>query len=147
MKNINLGIICAVTVLLAGCVSFTPTAPTATQQTVANAVEDAISIGLVPVFTKNPSYLVAANTVAITLGSFSGDSLTPADVSAFLAKTSLTDADQRAVAGVVNAAWGIYVKRYSERVGAATRPDVKLFLSSVSNGIKSAIAATPAASS
>jgi hypothetical protein len=147
MKAILLGTLCALSVVLTACVSTSPTVPTATQQVIANAVEDAISIGLVPVFTKNPSYLVAANTVAITLGSFSGDSLTPADVSAFLAKTSLTDADQRAVAGVVNAAWGIYAKRYSERVGAATRPDVKLFLSSVSNGIKSAIAATPAASS
>ena len=129
---------------VAACVSTSTPAPTATQQIVANAVEDAVSIGLVPVFTKNPSYVAAAQTVALGLGSFTGDTITPADVTAFLAKTPLTVADQRTVAGVVNAAWGIYVKRYAEKVGASTRPDVKLFLAAVSNGIKSAVAATPA---
>ena len=126
-----------------GCVSTNAPTPTATQQLVANAVEDAISLGLVPVLTKNPSYIGAANTIALGLGSFAGDTITPADVIAFLAKTSLTEADQRTVAGVVNAAWGIYVKRYAAQAGAATRPDVKLFLAAVSNGIKSAVAATP----
>lgn len=143
MKAIFFGALCALSLVLTACVSTTPAMPTAVQQTIANAVEDAIGIGLVPVFTRNPSYAPAATTVALTLGSFTGDTLTPADVAAFLAKTSLTPADQRVVAGVVNAAWGIYVKRYSAQAGAATRPDVKLFLSAVSNGIKSAIVATP----
>ena len=129
---------------LTGCVSTTaPTAPTATQQVIANAVEDAISIGLVPVFTRNPSYAPAASAVAAGLGSFSGDTLTPADVSAFLGKTSLTPDDRRAVAGIVNAAWAVFAKRYAEKVGSATRPDVKLFLAAVANGIRSAVAATP----
>ena len=129
---------------LVGCVTTpSPVAPTTTQQLVANAVEDAIAVGLVPVFTKNPSYLAAANTVALGLGSFAGDTLTPADVSAFLAKTSLTEDDQRIVAGVVTASWQIYAKRYSQQVSTATRPDVKLFLAAVSNGIKAAAAATP----
>jgi hypothetical protein len=107
-------------------------------------VEDAISIGLVPVLTKNPSYAPAASAVAAALGSFSGHTLTPDDVRAFLAKTSLTLDDQRTVAGIVNAAWSVFQKRYAERVGTATRPDVKLFLAAVSNGVKSAVAATPA---
>ena len=125
-----------------GCVSSpVATAPTATQQTIANAVEDAISIGLVPVFAKNPSYAPAAAAVAAGLGSFAGDTLTSADVAAFLGKTSLTADDQRAVAGIVNAAWAVFAKRYA--VGSATRPDVKLFLAAVSNGIRSAVAATP----
>ena len=128
---------------LTGCVG-TTTAPTATQLSIASAVEDAISIGLVPVLTKNPSYAPAASAVAAALGSFSGDTLTPDDVRAFLAKTSLTPDDQRAVAGIVIAAWSVFQKRYAERVGTATRPDVKLFLAAVSNGIKSAVAATPA---
>ena len=127
-----------------GCVSSpVATAPTATQQTIANAVEDAISIGLVPVFAKNPSYAPAAAAVAAGLGSFAGDTLTSADVAAFLGKTSLTADDQRAVAGIVNAAWAVFAKRYAEKVGSATRPDVKLFLAAVSNGIRSAVAATP----
>lgn len=134
-----LGILC-----VAGCVSTTmPTAPTATQQTIANAVEDAISIGLVPVFTKNPRYAPAAEILAAGLGNFAGDTVAPKDVAAFLAMTELSTDDQRAVAGIVNAAWSVFAKRYVEKVGAATRPDVKLFLAAVANGIKSAVAATP----
>jgi hypothetical protein len=138
-------LLCALSLVLAGCVSTGPApAPTSTQQTIANAVEDAVSIGLVPVLTKNPSYAAAAQTVALALGTFSGDTITPADVAAFLAKTPLTLEDQRAVAGIVNASWQVFVKRYAASVTTATRPDVKLFLAAVSNGIKSAVAATPA---
>lgn len=144
MKTVFFSVVCILTLMLAACVSKLPTAPTTTQRIIADAVEDAISIGLVPVLAKNPSYLGAANTVALGLGSFSGDTITPADVAAFLNKTTLTSADQRIVAGVVNAAWGIYVKRYAAIAGASTRPDVKLFLTAVSNGIKSAVAAAPA---
>lgn len=140
-------LICLAVTCLVGCVSTqAPTGPTATQELIANAVEDAVSIGLVPVFTKNPSYLSAANTVALGLGTFAGDTITPDDVSAFLAKTTLKPEDQRIVAGVVNAAWRVFTKRYAQKVGASTRPDVKLFLSAVSSGIKSAVAATPRAS-
>jgi len=131
-------------VLLAGCVSSPGTGTvTPAQQTIANAVEDLLTVGLVPVFTKNPSYLAAANTVALSLGTFAGDTITPADVDAFLSKTPMTDADKKAVAGVVNAAWQVFTKRYAQQVGAGTRPDVKLFLSAVSEGIKNAVAATP----
>ena len=134
---------CALILVLAGCVSTGPApAPTSVQQTIANAVEDAVS--LVPVLTKNPSYAAAAQTVALALGTFAGDTVTPADVAAFLAKTPLTLEDQRVVAGIVNASWQVFVKRYSAQVGTATRPDVKLFLAAVSSGIKSAVAATPA---
>jgi hypothetical protein len=143
MKTIRtLFALCLLTALT-GCVS-TQTAPTAGQRSLAAAVEDAISIGLVPVLTKNPSYAPAALAVALALGSFSGDTITSDDVRAFLAQTSLTPEDQRAVAGIVIAAWSVFTKRYAERVGAATRPDVKLFLAAVSDGIKSAVAATPA---
>ncbi len=136
---------CALILVLAGCVSTGPApAPTSVQQIIANAVEDAVSIGLVPVLTKNPSYAAAAQTVALALGTFAGDTVTPADVTAFLAKTPLTLEDQRVVAGIVNASWQVFVKRYVAQVGTATRPDVKLFLAAVSSGIKSAVAATPA---
>lgn len=128
-----------------GCVSATsPGAVTSTQQTVANAVEDAISIGLVPVLTKNPSYIGAAQTVAAGLGAFSSSTITPDDVSAFLAKVpQISPADARVIAGIVNAAWATYTKRYAQQVGANVRPDVKLFLDAVSNGIGAAVAATP----
>ena len=69
--------------------------------------------------------------------------MTPADVDAFLAKTSLAPADARQVAGIVNAAWAIYQKRYAATVAAGVRPDVQLFLAAVSNGITAAIAAVP----
>lgn len=129
---------------LAGCVSSTaPVSVTSTQQTIANAAEDAISIGLVPVLAKNPSYIGVAQAVALALGSFSGDTLTADDVNAFLAKTTLAPQDAQTVAGIVNAAWAVFEKRYAQQVGAATRPDVKLFLAAVSNGIKAAVAATP----
>jgi hypothetical protein len=47
------------------------------------------------------------------------------------------------IAGVVNAAWGTYVRRYSQQVNASVRPDVALFLGAVSRGILSACAAVP----
>lgn len=120
-----------------------PTAPTDKQTVIANAVEDTLSIGLVPVLTKNPSYIPAARGIAAALGSFGGDTLTPADVDAFLAKTALTPDDARVVAGIVNAAWSTYAKRYAQQVNSSVRPDVKLFLGAVANGINAAIAATP----
>ena len=133
----------AIPFLISACVSSTAPLPTATQETIANAVEDTISIGLVPVLTKNSGYLAAAQGVANALGSFSGTTLTAADVAAFLAKTTLTAEDQRTVAGIVNAAWAAYSRRYADRVGATVRPDVKLFLTAVANGINAAVAATP----
>ncbi len=130
---------------VAACVSSTsPGTVTSSQQTVANAVEDTISIGLVPVLTKNPSYIGAALTVSATLGSFSGTTLVAADVDAFLAKVpQLSPQDARTIAGIVNAAWGTYTLRYQQQLGSNVRPDVKLFLASVSNGISRAVAATP----
>lgn len=131
---------------LSGCISTaTPPAPAAadTQQTIANAVEDAISIGLVPVLTKNPDYVAAAQGVANALGSFTGSDITPGDVAAFLARTKLSAEDQRTVAGIVNAAWATYAKRYAQRVNSSVRPDVKIFLAAVANGINAAVAATP----
>ena len=127
---------------LTGCTSI-PTAPTSNQQLAANAVEDVLSVGLVPVLTKNASYIPAAQSIAVALGTFTGTTLTPADVDAFLAKTSLAPADARQVAGIVNAAWAIYQKRYAATVAAGVRPDVQLFLAAVSNGITAAIAAVP----
>ena len=127
-----------------GCVSAPGAGQvTSQQQTVANAVEDALAVGLVPVFTNNPSYVGAANSIAAALGAFSGSTITPADVDAFLARTPLKPADARVVAGVVNGAWAIYVKRYSQQVNASVRPDVQLFLGAVSNGILAAAAAVP----
>lgn len=126
-----------------GCASTTATPPNDSQQMIANAVEDAIAIGLVPVLTRNPGYLAAATGVANALGAFGGTTITPDDVSAFLVRTRLTLDDQRVVAGIVNAAWATFEKRYAQRVSGVVRPDVKLFLAAVANGIKSAVAATP----
>ena len=127
---------------LAGCTSL-PTAPTPGQQMAADAIEDLISVGLVPVLSKNPGYLPMAKGIAAALGSFSGASLSAQDVDAFLAQTALRDEDKRAIAGIVNAAWATYQKRYAQQVGSSVRPDVKLFLAAVSNGIDAAIAAVP----
>lgn len=127
---------------LAGC-SSAPVDPTPKQQLVANAVEDVISVGLVPVLTKNPSYIGAADAVAAALGSFQGDTLTAADVQAFIGKTPLSEQDAKTVAGLINAAWATYQKRYAQQVSASVRPDVKLFLGAVANGIHAAVAAVP----
>lgn len=126
--------------LLVSCASV-PVDPTPKQELIANAVEDVISVGLVPVLTKNPTYLAEARTVAALLGSFSGTELTAADVDAFLARLAIAPEDARAIAGVVNAAWATYQKRYAEQVGKSLRPDVKLFLGAVSRGILNAVAA------
>lgn len=127
---------------LSGCTSV-PIDPTPKQQVVANAVEDVISIGLVPVLTKNSSYLAAAKGVAVSIGSFSGSTITPDDVAAVLGKTQIAPEDAIVIAGIVNAAWDTYSRRYAQQVNSSVRPDVKLFLNAVSNGITRAIAAVP----
>ena len=140
MKNTIL-LLCAVFALSA-CTTV-PVDPTTKQQTIANAVEDALAIGLVPVLTKNKGYVPAAAALATTLATFTGDTITPADVSAVIGKTSLGADDAKLVAGLVNAAWDTYSLRYSQQVNASVRPDVKLFLSAVSNGMRRAINAVP----
>ena len=67
----------------------------------------------------------------------------PADVDAVLAKCGVTGEDAAVIAGMVNAAWETYSLRYAQQVNASVRPDVKLFLSAISNGIRRAIAAVP----
>jgi hypothetical protein len=130
-----------------GCVSgTTPAAPTDKQTVIANAVEDTLSIGLVPVLVKNPDYIPVARSVAVALGAFDGAVLTPADVDAFLAKTALAPEDARTIAALVNASWDTYARRYAQQVNAKVRPDVKLFLGAVSSGITRALAALPPAS-
>ena len=141
MKTTNLLLI-ALTLVMAGCVSV-PVDPTPKQQLVANAVEDILSVGLVPILSKNASYIPAAQAIAVSLGTFSGTTLTPADVNAFLAKTTLSPEDAKAVAGIVNAAYDVFQRRYAQQVGTSLRPDLKLFLQAVSNGINNAIAAVP----
>ncbi|SRR5258708_1901088 len=137
-----------VSLFLAGCVSSSAPVPvTPKQEVIANAVEDALSIGLVPVLSKNPSYIGAAESIAIALGSFNGDTLTPVDVQAFLDKTPLTPQDAQTVAGIVNAAWATYSKRYAQQINATLRPDVKLFLGAVANGIHAAVNAVNAGKS
>lgn len=145
MKTIRLCLLFSVLcLLLAGCASSRAPVPvSSTQQTIANAVEDTLSIGLVPVLTKNPSYIDSARGVAAALGTFSGDTLTPGDVAAFLVKTNLAPEDAKAVAGIVNAAWATYSKRYAQQVNANLRPDVQLFLGAVARGINAAVAAVP----
>jgi hypothetical protein len=120
-----------------------PVTVTTQQQQIAAAVEDALSIGLVPVFTRNPSYREAAQGIAAALGTFNGATITPDDVNAVLAKTGIAAQDAQVVAGLVNAAWATYQRRYAQQVGASVRPDVKLFLAAVSAGITNAVAATP----
>lgn len=127
---------------VAGCTS-APVDPTPKQQVIANAVEDALAIGLVPVLTKNPDYLPLAGSVAAALGSFTGDTITPADVDNFLSKSGVKSEDAKVIAGVVKAAWETYTLRYSQQVSTSVRPDVKLFLSAAANGIKRAAAAVP----
>jgi len=137
----------ALCLFFAGCVSSTATAPAPSdrQQLVANAVEDTLSVGLVPVLAKNRDYVAIAQSIAAALGTFSGDTLTAADVSAFLGKTNLAPEDATTIAALVNAAWDTYTRRYAQQVSANVRPDVKLFLGAVSSGIKRAIAALPPA--
>lgn len=129
-------------ICVAGCTSV-PVDPTPKQTVIANAVEDALALGLVPVLTKNPEYVPSAAAVAAALGSFTGDTITPGDVEAVLSKTNIGAEDARMIAALVNAAWDTYSLRYSQQVNASVRPDVKLFLTAASNGIRRAIAVVP----
>lgn len=115
------------------------------QAAIANAVEDTLSLGLVPVLVKNPDYIVIARGVAVALAAFDGATLSPSDVEAFLAGTSLPPEDARTITALVNAAWDTYARRYAQQVNASVRPDVKLFLGAVGNGINRALDALPAA--
>lgn len=138
--------ICILLLGMYGCASTaTAPAPSSRQQVIADAVEDTLSIGLVPVLSKNPSYIPTARSISAALAAFTGDTITPADISALLDKTNLAPEDRDAVAGLVNAAWATYCKRYAQGVNANLRPDVRLFLGAVKNGIDSAVAALPAA--
>jgi hypothetical protein len=128
--------------VFAGCTT-APVDPTPKQTVIANAVEDTLAVGLVPVLTKNASYIPAAQGVAAALGSFSGAELTSAHIAAFLEKVNIAPDDRLVIAGLVNAAWDTYQRRYAEQVGKSVRPDVKIFLAAVANGIARAIAAVP----
>jgi hypothetical protein len=143
MKTLrSLILLAALCALFSGCTT-APVSPTSRQQFAANAVEDTISVGLVPVLVKNPSYVPAAQAVAAALGTFSGATLTAEDVHAFLARTPLATDDAKTVEALVNAAWLTFHRRYAAQVDASLRPDVKLFLGAVSSGILNAIAAVP----
>ncbi len=132
----------AIGLSLTGCTT-NPGAVTPSQELWANATEDALSIGLVPVFAKNPDYIEAAQGISAALGSFEGTTLTPAGIAAFVTKTSLSPEDAKAVTAIVTAAWQTYERRYQAQAGAALRPDVRLFLGAVSRGIANAVAAVP----
>jgi len=133
----------SIALLAASCTSAPVTDPTPRQEMIANAVEDILAVGLVPVLAKNPAYVAEVRVAAALLGSFNGATITPADVDSFLSRLKVTPEDARAIAGVVNAAWDVYVRRYSQQLGTALRPDVKLFLVAAANGIERAIAAVP----
>ena len=126
-----------------GCTSV-PTAPTDKQTVIANAVEDALSLGLVPVLVKNPDYVPVARSIAAALATFTGDTLEAVQVESFLGKTSMAPEDAATVAALINGAWDTYSRRYAQQVNAQVRPDVKIFLAAVSNGITRALAALPA---
>jgi hypothetical protein len=120
----------------------TPTAPSAQQILVANAVEDALSVGLVPVLANNPAIVPEVAAAAKLLRAATAATFTPADVDGLVARLKLSPADARLVAGLLNAAWSTYQRRYAEQVGQV-RPDVALFTRAVANGIERAVAAVP----
>ena len=126
-----------------GCTT-TPTAPTERQRQIADAVEDVISIGLVPVLSRNPAYLTEAGVLSSALSLFSESAeFNPANSEYLLAKTAMSPEDRRLVSGILNAAWTTYSRRYAQQVSTILRPDVRLFLTAVGAGIANAIAATP----
>lgn len=145
LRALCVGTLCALCVTaFTGCVSSSSAVSVSDRQlTIANAVEDTLSVGLVPVLTKNPDYIPVAQSIAAALGTFGGGTLASADVEAFLARTSLAPEDARTIAALVNAAWDTYTRRYAQQVSSSVRPDVKLFLAAVSNGITRALAALP----
>ncbi len=127
-----------------GCTT-TPMPVTSQQQLIANGVDDAISIGLVPVLVKNANYIGAANALADALGAFSGATFTSADTDAMIAAAkakgyAFSPTDEKAVVATINAAWARYAKNYQSMANNAIRPDVKLFIGAVADGIHNAAA-------
>lgn len=132
-----------------GCVSSSSAdePPLPKHEVLANAVEDTLAIGLVPVLVNNPEYVPVAQGISVALGAGTAGSMTTADIQAFLLKAGVADTDAATVSALVNATWDTYSRRYASEVGASVRPDVKLFLSAVANGISRAVAAIPRAAS
>jgi hypothetical protein len=144
MKKFLSCIVLSFVLALSGCVSTPNTgAVTTTQQRIADIAEDTLAIGLVPVLTNNPGYLDAAKGIAVVTATFTGDTLTPEAMLEVLLRFGVADVDARIVSGIVFAAWESYVKRYQAELGTSIRPDVKVFLKSVSNGIQRAAASVP----
>jgi hypothetical protein len=141
MKTIFL-FFAATLALFVGCTS-APSPATTTQQMIAQGVDDALAIGLVPVFVKNASYIPAASAIADALGAISGDQFTPDDTAGVIdaAKRkgyAFAPEDERMIAATINAAWSRFAKNYQQQIGAGVRPDVKLFAGAVADGIRSA---------
>lgn len=153
MKTRNLVFALAAALLalaFTGCVSNTAPAvePTSSQQLAASAVEDGLTVFLAPVLANNPDYVLAAQAVADGLATFSGTTLTAGDVTGILdaagRKTSrLTPEMKQQLAAEINVLWGIYVRKYQKIADGNIRPDVKLFLGAIANGINAAVAAQP----
>lgn len=127
---------------VSGCTS-APMTPSARQEFIASAVEDSLSLGLVPVLIRNPSYIPVAKATAATLASFSGSTISADDIKAFVGKTGLPPDDAKTIVALVSAAWATYERRYQAPGAPTIRPDVTLFLNAVSRGILNAVAAVP----
>ena len=127
---------------LPGCTSL-PVDPTPRQQVAANIAEDILANGLVLVFARNPAYVDEGGAVVALLSVSTAVTITPESIAAILAKTKIAPDDARIIAAVVSSAWDTYQRRYAVQVGASVRPDVRMFLAAVANGIERAIAAVP----
>lgn len=127
-----------------GCASTSTTSPATpadVQARRALAVEAALSIGLVPVLQNNPDYIPAAQAVAATLDTITKDTLTPEDITAFIAAAPVKEKDRPTVSAIVVGAWLAYSAVDPNATGVPVQPAVKPFLNAAARGLRSAASA------
>ena len=128
---------------LTGCVN-TPGTGTVTpaKEIWAQATTDALSVGLVPVFSKNPAYIESASAFANALLVFNG-SVSTSDLTALVDQCKFAPEDRKVIVGTIHAAWNVYTTRYAQATTASLRPDLRLFLNAVAVGVLNAAGAVP----
>ena len=142
MKKFALSVI-VLALSLAGCKT-TGTSSITTQitsqltpQTLAKGAQDVLAAGGSAILAKNPSYTAdvsAAADVFTAIATSNPAALSGADVEAALSKSSVSAANQKAIAVYVNAALGLYESDFKISF-PALQPNYALFATAIANGL------------
>ena len=108
-----------------------------TPTTLAKGAQDVLAAGGAAILAKNPAYVTevaAAADVFTAIAASNPASLTSADVSAALKPTSISPANQTAIATYAGAALALYTSDFSISF-PKLKPDYALFATAIANGL------------